>query len=77
MSLHPDTIGTIEHDGKVYEIDWPHNLNNPEERDGYGTIYLDGDMVAEFVKPGFGTFTSAEQVMQTAQDFINAGGLNQ
>lgn len=77
MSQHLDTIGTIEHDGKVYEIDWPHNIFNLEERVGYGVIYLDGRLVTDFVKPGFGTFTSAEQVMQTARDFINAGGLNQ
>lgn len=77
MSQHPDTIGTIEHDGKVYEIDWPYDIINLGERDGYGAIYLDGEMVTDFVNPGFGTFTSAEQVMQTARDFINAGGLNQ
>lgn len=76
MSQHPDTIGTIEHDGKVYEIDWPHDLFDPSKRHGHGVIYLNGRLVAEFVKPGFGTFTSAKQVMQTAQDFINAEGLD-
>lgn len=76
MSQHPDTIGTIEHDGKTYEIDWPRELFNQNRRHAHGVIYLNGHLVRDFVKPGFGTFTSAEQVMQTAQDFINAGGLN-
>ena len=75
MSQHPDTIGTIKHNGKDYEIDWPHRIDNETERESFGVIYLNGRPIIDFVKPGFGTFTNAGQVMQAARDIIRLNGV--
>lgn len=45
---HPDTIGIIDMHGTVYEIDWPHQIDDETIREDYGVVYLNGEMVGEF-----------------------------
>lgn len=64
---HEDTIGTIEYDGKTWEIDWPYELENPDDRvRDLAAIYLDGEQVAEVCPPGFGVFETEDDVMEAA-----------
>lgn len=73
MGNHPVTIGDIEWDGKIYQVDWPFDLDNETTRDeSLGVIYLDGKMVGEFNEP-FGRLTSTAQVMRLAWECIVSG----
>jgi len=71
------TIGTVEWNGLVYEIDWPFLLDDENERDPYlAAVYRDGRQLAELNHPWFGEpFTSKAEVMHLAADFIRNGGL--
>lgn len=77
---HPDTIGTVEWDGLTYEIDWPFQIDNPEERDIFAAVYLDGDQVGEFANPNFPFgqgFNNEDHVLSLAFEFIATGALEE
>lgn len=73
VSEHPDTIGELEWNGKVYQVDWPFDLDDETTRDeSLGVIYLDGKQVGEFNQP-FGPLTNKAQVMSLAWEYITNG----
>ena len=73
VNKHPDTIGEIEWNGKIYQVDWPFDLADETTRDeSFGVIYLDGEQVGEFNEP-FGPLTDEEQVMHLAWECITSG----
>lgn len=71
---HEDTIGTIDWNGKTYEIDWPYEPDDETKRNAmFGAIYLDGDQVGECCPPGFEPLTTEKQVMDAAWETIREG----
>jgi hypothetical protein len=69
---HPDTIGKVEHNGIVYEVDWPFDLEDNEKHDSItAVLYVDGEQIADLPLPGLGIpFTNEEQVMEIAREYI-------
>jgi len=76
---HPDTIGTVTWEGKTYEIDWPFDINDETKRDPLiAVVYLDGVQLADLPAEGLGVpFTSKQQVMRIARNFIKSGGVEE
>ncbi|WP_296249614.1 hypothetical protein [uncultured Stenotrophomonas sp.] len=71
---HADTIGTIEHGGKTYEIDWPEDPGDETKRNEMcGFIYLGDVQVGECAPPGGLPLTNEKQVMDAAWDTIRDG----
>lgn len=71
---HEHTVGTVEWEGKTYEIDWPHDPDDETQRNPIaGFIYLDGEMVGEAPAPWGMDFTDARQVIRVAGDVIRTG----
>ncbi|WP_029090066.1 hypothetical protein [Brevibacterium album] len=68
------TVGTVDWDGKTYEIDWPHDLDDDTRRsEDMGAIYLDGEQVGECCAQFGERFTSADQVIDAAYRVIRYG----
>lgn len=63
---HPDTIGTIDMHGTVYEIDWPYRFDDETARENHGFIYLNGEMVGDFCPPLGRQFVTEYDVMAEA-----------
>lgn len=73
---HPDTIGTIDMNGTVYEIDWPYRLDDETTREDYGIIYLNGKMIGEFCPPLGRQFETEDDVMAEAFAAVLAETMN-
>lgn len=73
---HEHTIGTVIHDGQVYEIDWPFDPYDDTERDQtLAVIFHDGEEVAG-VEPLPGQqFATKAQVMEAATTVVENGGI--
>lgn len=63
---HPDTIGIIDIHGIVYEIDWPHRIDDETTREDYGVIYRDGVQFDIFYSPLGHQFETENDVMAEA-----------
>lgn len=69
------TVGTVDWDGKTYEIDWPYDIETGgPERETFGAIYLDGEQVGECCEQFGETWTDASQVIEAAREVIQDGG---
>ncbi len=73
MTAHPDTIGTIDWDGKTYEIDWPRCFDDETQRDDFGVIYLNGTQVGEVIAHFGERFDCEDDVMEAAMEAIMNG----
>lgn len=73
MYAHEDTIGTVEHDGKTYEIDWPHDVEDSSKRDIFGVIYLDGEQVGEVSERPGQKWECEDDVLEAARELIEEG----
>lgn len=73
---HENTIGTVIHDGQVYEIDWPFDQDDERQRDQMlAVIFHDGEEVAG-VEPLPGQqFVTKAQVMEAATTVVENGGI--
>lgn len=68
-----DIIGVVEHGGKTYKIDWPLMPDEPNIREEYMDIYLDGERVGEAATPFGNLSLNVSDVMNLAQEIIESG----
>lgn len=74
--MHEHTIGTIEHNGKVYEIDWPFDIDDESKRDDVALVFVNDRELADFVHPDWMSgrrLDNAEEIMSLAKQYIEAG----
>lgn len=66
---HEHTIGTISHGRRVYDVDWPFDQEDEDQRDPAVAFLFDqnGREVAEVPAPFGGRFTHESQVMTAAE----------
>lgn len=81
---HPATIGTVtDHDGTVYEVDWPPTIETDElpesqwDRVDHCVIYRDGRQVSDFINPDWDEigFKDADHAMGLAHEYILSGDM--
>lgn len=73
---HEHTIGTVIHDGRTFDIDWPFDPYDDTERDQMlAVIFHDGEELAG-VEPLPGQqFVTKAQVMEAATTVVENGGI--
>ena len=74
------TVGTVVHEGVVYEVGWPRRIDDETKPGGHGVLYRGGQLACEFINQDWGPgdthteFSGPGEVLAHAKRFLMAGG---